>query len=129
MIAALDLDYGFDIHIDKGIALGSGMGGSAASAVSAVVAANALLPEPLPRAALYPFALAGDAVARGRAHGDNIRPALLRGLVPASKTEPPVFAVPAARHVGLVTPVPDGQGLVWERTGHDVVKLVVPRRL
>src|SRR3546814_16987216 len=104
MIAALDLDYGFDIHIDKGIALGSGMGGSAASAVAAVVAANALLPEPLPRAALYPFALAGEAVASGRAHGDNIGTALLGGLVLAGTTDLRSLAGPAAWHVALVHP-------------------------
>lgn len=104
MIAALELDCGFDIHIDKGIALGSGMGGSAASAVAAVVAANALLPEPLPLAALYPFALAGEAVASGSAHGDNIGPALLGGLVLASKTELLALAVPATWHVALVHP-------------------------
>jgi homoserine kinase len=33
MHAALGLDYGFEIDIDKGIPLASGMGGSAASAV------------------------------------------------------------------------------------------------
>ncbi|PIQ36225.1 MAG: homoserine kinase [Lysobacterales bacterium CG17_big_fil_post_rev_8_21_14_2_50_64_11] len=104
MIAALELDHGFDIHIEKGIALGSGMGGSAASAVAAVVAANALLPEPLPRAALYPFALAGEAVASGSAHGDNIGPALLGGLVLASPTQLLSLAVPAAWHVALVHP-------------------------
>ena len=36
--------------IDKGIPLASGLGGSAASAVAAVVAANALLDKPLPQA-------------------------------------------------------------------------------
>ena len=40
---ALGLTFGFEMTIDKGIPLGSGMGGSAASAVAAVVAANALL--------------------------------------------------------------------------------------
>ena len=35
MHAALRLDYGFEIEIDKGIPLASGMGGSAASAVAA----------------------------------------------------------------------------------------------
>ena len=104
MIAALELDCGFDIRIDKGIALGSGMGGSAASAVAAVVAANALLPEPLPLAALYPFALAGEAVASGSAHGDNIGPALLGGLVLASNTGVLSLAVPATWHVALVHP-------------------------
>ena len=34
---ALGLDFGFEIDIEKGIPLGSGMGGSAASAVAAVV--------------------------------------------------------------------------------------------
>ena len=54
--AALRLDYGFEIDIDKGIPLASGMGGSAASAVAAVVAANALLEEPVPRLQLLKFA-------------------------------------------------------------------------
>ena len=40
---ALGPDFGFDMRIEKGIPLGSGLGGSAASAVGAVVAANALL--------------------------------------------------------------------------------------
>jgi homoserine kinase len=43
--------FGFDMHIEKGIPLGSGLGGSAASAVGAVVAANALLEEPFDRLA------------------------------------------------------------------------------
>ena len=46
MRAALELPYGFEIDIEKGIPLASGMGGSAASAVAAVVAANALLEIP-----------------------------------------------------------------------------------
>lgn len=83
---ALKLPFGFEVEIDKGIALGSGMGGSAASAVAALVAANATLDAPLPREALYPHALAGEAVASGSAHGDNVGPQLLGGLVLATKT-------------------------------------------
>ena len=79
MREALALPFGFEIEIDKGIALGSGMGGSAASCVAALVAANALLDAPLPRQALYPFALAGEAVASGGRHGDNLGPMLLGG--------------------------------------------------
>lgn len=78
---ALDLPYGIEIEIDKGIPLGSGLGGSAASAVAALVAANGLLDAPLSREALYPFALAGEAVASGSKHGDNVGPQLLGGLV------------------------------------------------
>lgn len=48
----LGLDFGFAVEIDKGIPFGSGMGGSAASCVAALVAANALLDVPLSREAL-----------------------------------------------------------------------------
>lgn len=81
MREALGLTNGFEIALEKGIPLGSGLGGSAASAVAAVVAANALLDRPLPLEALYPFALAGEVAASGSAHGDNIAPQLLGGLV------------------------------------------------
>jgi homoserine kinase len=79
--AALRLDYGFEIEIDKGIPLASGMGGSAASAVAAVVAANALLEEPVPRLQLLKFAMEGEIIASGSAHIDNIAPCLIGGLV------------------------------------------------
>jgi homoserine kinase len=83
MRSALALPFGFAVRLRKGIPLGSGLGGSAASAVAAVVAANALLDAPLPAEALYPFALDGEAVASGSRHGDNIAPALLGGLIAA----------------------------------------------
>lgn len=83
MRKALALPFGFAVRLRKGIPLGSGLGGSAASAVAAVVAANALLDAPLPAEALYPFALDGEAVASGSRHGDNIAPSLLGGLVAA----------------------------------------------
>jgi homoserine kinase len=40
---SLALPYGFAVELEKGIPLGSGLGGSAASCVAALVAANALL--------------------------------------------------------------------------------------
>ncbi|MFI4877298.1 MAG: homoserine kinase, partial [Steroidobacterales bacterium] len=61
--------------------LGSGLGGSAASAVGAVVAANALLPQPAGPLELLKFALAGEAVASGGRHADNIAASLFGGLV------------------------------------------------
>ena len=81
MQEALHLGFGFTLEIDKGIPLGSGLGGSAASAVGAVVAANALLPEPCSRLELLKFAMAGEAVASGARHVDNIAPSLYGGLV------------------------------------------------
>ncbi len=63
MRALLKLPFGFEVDVVKGIPLGSGMGGSAASAVASVVAANALLDQPLKMRELFPMALAGEAVA------------------------------------------------------------------
>ncbi|HEY0178898.1 MAG TPA: homoserine kinase [Dokdonella sp.] len=101
---ALALPFGFEIELDKGIAFGSGMGGSAASAVAALVAANALLDAPLPRERLYPFALAGESVASGSRHGDNVGPMLLGGLVLATADRLVKIPVPAALHCALVHP-------------------------
>jgi homoserine kinase len=78
---AVHPSFGFRMEIDKGIPLGSGLGGSAASAVAAVVAANALLPQQLSRLELLQFAMAGEAVASGARHADNIAPSLFGGLV------------------------------------------------
>lgn len=101
---ALGLEHGFELVLHKGIALGSGMGGSAASCVAALVAANALLPQPLAREALYPFALDGEAVASGSRHGDNIGPMLLGGLVLATADRLVRISVPDAWHCALVHP-------------------------
>lgn len=104
MREALGLPFGFEVEIDKGIPLGSGMGGSAASCVAALVAANELLDTPLPREALYPFALTGEAVASGGLHGDNLGPMLLGGLVLSTAERLVRIPVPDAWHSVLVHP-------------------------
>ncbi|MFA5591014.1 MAG: homoserine kinase [Lysobacteraceae bacterium] len=101
---ALALPFGFEIEIEKGIPLGSGMGGSAASCVAALVAANALLEEPLSREALYRFALDGESVASGSRHGDNVGPMLLGGLVLTTAERMVRIDVPEAWHCVLVHP-------------------------
>jgi len=104
MRTGLALPFGFEIEIDKGIPFGSGMGGSAASAVAALVAANALLDVPLSREELYPFALEGEAVASGGLHGDNVGAMLLGGLVLATKDRLVKIPVPAELYCTLVHP-------------------------
>ena len=81
MYEALRPPFGFAVEIDKGIPLGSGLGGSAASAVGAVVAANALLPQSCTKLQLLQYAMQGEAVASGSLHVDNISPCLFGGLV------------------------------------------------
>ena len=72
---------GLELIVQKGIPVESGMGSSAASAVAAAFAANALLDEPLDNAALLEHALAGEKFASGGLHADNVAPSLIGGLV------------------------------------------------
>jgi homoserine kinase len=94
------LPYGFEVDVEKGIPLGSGMGGSAASAVAALVAANALLDTPLRASELYPFALEGEAAASGGRHGDNVGPMLVGGL--ALATEDRLIRLPVPKGLTCV---------------------------
>lgn len=79
---------GFKIDIDKLIKPGSGIGSSAASAAGAVFAVNELLGKPFNRNELIKFALAGESLASGAYHADNLAPVLLGGftLVRSNKT-------------------------------------------
>lgn len=72
---------GVTVSLHKGIPLGSGMGGSAASAVAAVVAADELWSLGLGWQQLLTYALLGESVASGEAHPDNAAPSLIGGLV------------------------------------------------
>ena len=104
---AAGVDFGLDIEIEKGIRPGSGMGGSGASAVASVVAANALLGDIYDRHGLLRFALAGEAAATGAEVLDNIAPSLFGGLVLALAGDPVLIErlpVPATLCCVLVTP-------------------------
>jgi homoserine kinase len=84
----LGLPFGFEVQIQKGIPLGSGMGGSAASAAAAILAASRLLEVPLSAVQLLEFGMHGEAVASGTYHADNLAPAILGGLVLVRSTSP-----------------------------------------
>jgi len=72
--------YGFRIDIEKKIKPGSGIGSSASSAAGAVFAINELMGRPYSRNELVQFAMAGEALASGAAHADNLAPVLLGGF-------------------------------------------------
>src|SRR3546814_12119239 len=90
--------------LEKGIPIGAGLGGSAASCVAALVAANALLAVPLPREALYPFAIDGQAVSSHSRQGDNVSPLLSGGLVWAPAGHMIALPAPLWVHCGVVHP-------------------------
>ena len=90
----------------KGLPLGSGLGSSAASAVVAVVAVNALLDEPLPKEQLLASCLEGEAVVSGY-HADNIGPSLFGGITLITGTQAQQIhhlPIPENLHLALVTP-------------------------
>ena len=74
-------DSGIELIVHKGVPLQSGMGSSAASAVAAVVAVNALLDVPLRTEALLMHAVSGEKFASGGLHADNVAPSLIGGMV------------------------------------------------
>ena len=80
MLQEVDGDPGLEITVDKRIKPGSGLGSSAASAAGAVVAANELLGNIFSKADLVRFAMAGEKLASGVKHADNISPAIYGGI-------------------------------------------------
>jgi len=81
LLSAFNITIGFDVYINKGIACGSGMGGSAASAVAALTAANGFLAQPVPLQTLLTHASEAEKITSGAAHCDNAAPCLFGGLI------------------------------------------------
>ena len=100
----LSLPHGFEVELDKGIPIGAGLGGSAASCVAALVAANALLDAPLSREALYAFAMEGEYASSRSLQGDNVGPMLVGGVVLATATRIVSLRAPEWLHAVVVHP-------------------------
>ncbi|NNM25729.1 MAG: homoserine kinase, partial [Phycisphaerales bacterium] len=100
-----------EMRIEKGLAIGTGLGSSAASAVAGAFATAHLcasrgggMPD---EATILAAAIAGEAATSGTRHADNVAPALLGGFTIVERVEPPVVArlEPAlAASVVAVTP-------------------------
>ena len=99
---------GVSLTIRKGLPLSSGLGGSAASAVAAVVAVDALFNARLPLETLMACAFEGERIGAGSAHGDNIGPAVYGGLVLVRVANPPdVIRLPVPAGMTAVVVHPD----------------------
>lgn len=90
---------GIHIELNKKMPLNSGLGSSSASAVAALVAANALYDNPLSTDQLLPLAMEGERLACGTAHADNVAPSLLGGIVLVKGYQPlEVVSIPVPKH-------------------------------
>ncbi|HUM16152.1 MAG TPA: homoserine kinase [Candidatus Nitrosotalea sp.] len=101
---------GGHLHCLNRIPLSRGLGSSAAAWVGGLVAANALLGEPLDREALL------TAAARAEGHPDNVAAALLGGLTVSCADGARVIAVslPAPRDVEWVVLLPETESSTRE---------------
>ena len=80
IIKDLNLNFGFNIKIKKGIPLCGGMGSSASTASGVVFAINKILNEKLTDKEMLKYALIGESVSVKNPHADNIAPCLFGGL-------------------------------------------------
>lgn len=87
-IDAAEIDHGYEVDITKKIKPGSGIGSSAASACGAVVAANMLAGEPFSKTELVELAMAGEMLASGSRHADNLAPCIFGGFTLVRSTDP-----------------------------------------
>lgn len=98
---------GMVFRLKKGIPLGSGIGGSAASAVAGAWAANVILGCPLEKEDMVEAVLDAEDFASGGRHGDNALPALLGGLILVSSSNPSRYRqveLPGTLHIAIILP-------------------------
>src|SRR3954464_3590921 len=108
LLHALGERRGVVLTIRKGLPLSSGLGGSAASAVAAVVAVDGLLDAHTPLEMLMARAFEGERIGAGPAHGDTIGPAVYGGLVLVRVANPPdVVRLPVPIGLTAVVVHPD----------------------
>ena len=104
--AGLEREAGLELHVEKGLPLAAGMGGSAASAVAGALAAHELFKTRLTRIDLLMAAIDAEAVVSGR-HADNAAPCLFGGAVIVAGLDPPeVTPVRVHDSLGLVFVTP-----------------------
>ena len=88
LLDAANVNFGFEVEVNKHIKPGSGIGSSSASSCGAVVAANILLGGRFSKLELLEFAMQGEMLASGARHADNVAPCIFGGFTLVRSTEP-----------------------------------------
>ncbi|HEX5182365.1 MAG TPA: homoserine kinase [Allosphingosinicella sp.] len=128
VLRACGSPFGVRLDIEKGVPLAAGMGGSAASAVAAAAAVNALLGEPFSTGELLPFAIEGERAASDPPPWDNVVASLVGGLVLAAREAPPLLRpLPVPR--GIVSILLHPAARIETRAARGLLKAEVPMAL
>jgi homoserine kinase len=106
VLRLLGTSAGVGMVLEKHLPLASGLGSSAASAVAAAVAVNALFGNPLTDEELLPACLDGEAAVSGY-HADNVAPCLFGGITLVTGTKANQIRklpTPNKMYLALITP-------------------------
>lgn len=103
LLKNIDIDFGFEIEIKKGIKPGSGIGSSAASSAGTVFAINQLLDSPFSQLDLIKFSMEGEKYVSGSYHADNVAPIIFGGItLVRSINEIDVIKLPSPKNLEVV---------------------------
>ena len=103
LLKNIDVDFGFEIEIKKGIKPGSGIGSSAASSAGTVFAINQLLDSPFSQLDLIKFSMEGEKYVSGSYHADNVAPIIFGGItLVRSINEIDVIKLPSPKNLEVV---------------------------
>ena len=128
VLKAAGAKCGIELSIVKGVPLSAGMGGSAASAVAAAAATNALLGTPFATEELLPFALEGERAAADPPPWDNVIASLLGGLVLVAR-EDPILVRRLAAPAGVVAILLHPAAKIETRMARSILAKQVPMKL
>ena len=103
LLKNIDINFGFEIEIKKGIKPGSGIGSSAASSAGTVFAINQLLDSPFSQLDLIKFSMEGEKYVSGSYHADNVAPIIFGGItLVRSINEIDVIKLPSPKNLEVV---------------------------
>lgn len=107
MLHQVNESRGIRITISKNVMPGSGLGSSGSSAAGVAFGLNHLLNNKFSQLELIDFAMQGEAALAGKAHADNVAPALMGGFTIVKGYHPlEVFKIPFPEemHIAVVHP-------------------------
>ncbi|MFQ5940607.1 MAG: homoserine kinase [Nitrososphaerales archaeon] len=106
MLEEYKIENGMKIMIEKGVPTGFGLGSSAASAVGAAIACNAMFSLNLDRNSLVRHAAMGEVATAGTMHYDNVSASLLGGFVIVRIEPLDVVRIDAPEDLALCIAIP-----------------------
>jgi homoserine kinase len=102
-----ETDRPLEMEIHKKMPVGTGLGSSAASAAAGVFGVSEFLRTGLSKQELLPFAVAGEQIADGAYHADNVAPSLMGGMILIRDNQAldvKKLYIPKGLHVAIVYP-------------------------